>query len=330
LSDDDDLRFIENLLRSWQVLQESEKPKLSILGGGVSNLVVKVESASGTWVVKTSLDKLRVKEDWFADRNRIRRETSCLRIISNQIGPEFAPKVLFEDFSNFACLLEYAPDPTVTWKQDLLSGKLDSRVFERVALFLARFHRETRDSPKVREEFWDISNFKQLRISPYIDSISARHPDLRTQFDEIISGLSSIQICLVHGDFSPKNILLLPDDRIWIIDCEVAHFGNPAFDIAFCSNHLLLKSIHLKSEDLLEEAKTFWHEYSRESGWSKQEKFAVRVLAALMLARVDGKSPVEYLDETNRQIVRKLSCELIERRVDNIEELASSVGKTIH
>jgi len=288
----------------------------------VSNLVVKVATRSrGTFVVKRSLSKLRVEEDWFADRNRIVREAACLQVIAERVGKEFAPKVLLEDPENYSCLLECAPEGTITWKKDLLEGKVDPKITEKVAFFLSKFHSGTRDD-KIQHEFSDQSNFIQLRINPYLVRVSERHADLKQQVDEIISGLISKKICLVHGDFSPKNILLLPDGRVWIIDCEVAHYGNPAFDVAFCTNHLILKAIHLSSTRHLEEARRFWKNYWDNSRWPAQENFTVRVLGALMLARVDGKSPAEYLAAQDRIIVREISRNLISSRTDEFEQVA--------
>lgn len=303
---------------------------LKVLGGGVSNLVVKVETSNGgTFVVKSSLPKLRVNEDWFADRSRIVREVACLRVIAKYVGQEFVPKVLREDPANYACALECAPDNTLTWKKDLLEGRIDPRITEIVALFLTRFHGKTHENEEVRREFEDQSNFIQLRINPYIVRILERYADLKEPLDEIIAGLLSEKLCLVHGDFSPKNILLLPDGRVWMIDCEVAHYGNPAFDVAFCANHLLLKAIHLSSLSHLEEARRFWVDYWRDSQWSGQEQFTAKVLGSLLLARVDGKSPAEYLTEKDREKVRKLSREFVSTRLDDFEELTQTVRDVI-
>lgn len=303
---------------------------LKVLGGGVSNLVVKVETSNGgTFVLKSSLPKLRVNEDWFADRSRIVREVACLRVIAKYVGQEFVPKVLREDPANYACALECAPDNTLTWKKDLLEGRIDPRITEIVALFLTRFHGKTHENEEVRREFEDQSNFIQLRINPYIVRILERYADLKEPLDEIIAGLLSEKLCLVHGDFSPKNILLLPDGRVWMIDCEVAHYGNPAFDVAFCANHLLLKAIHLSSLSHLEEARRFWVDYWRDSQWSGQEQFTVKVLGSLLLARVDGKSPAEYLTEKDREKVRKLSREFVSTRLDDFEELTQTVRDVI-
>ena len=47
---------------------------------------------------------------------------------------------------------------------------------------------------------------------------------------------------LVHGDVSPKNILVGPRGPVFL-DAECAWYGDPAFDLAFCLNHLLLKCL---------------------------------------------------------------------------------------
>jgi 5-methylthioribose kinase len=326
---DGDIKSIENLLPGWGISTE-QNPVLTVLGGGVSNLVVKVETRSGKkFVVKSSLPKLRVDEDWFADRSRIVQEAACLRVIAKYVGEEFAPKVLREDAAHYACMLECAPDRTVTWKKDLLERKVDPAVTQKVAFFLSKFHGNTREIKTIQDGFSDQSNFVQLRINPYLVRISEQHPDLKVQLDEVISELLSEKLCLVHGDFSPKNILLLPDGRVWIIDCEVAHYGNPAFDVAFCTNHLVLKAIHLSSLPHLEEARRFWKSYWLDSSWSLQEEFTVRVLGALMLARVDGKSPAEYLDEKDRTVVRDLSRRFVGDSIDNFGKVASMVEEKI-
>lgn len=327
--DDEGLIAVKALLVKWGLVNEVSEPTLTVLGGGVSNLVVKAESSSGTWIVKLPLAKLRVSDDWFADRSRVMRETSCLKIISKCVGEKYAPRVLYEDPSNFACALECAPEGTTTWKEELLSGKIDPLVTERVAYFLSKFHFVTRGDSSIEREFSNTSNFLELRIHPYLDEIATRHEGLKTKIDEITSGLTRIQVCLVHGDFSPKNILRLPDGRLWIIDAEVAHYGNPAFDVAFCLNHLIIKAFHMKSNAYLEEAKRFWSVYWSESGWSGQQDFTVRVLGALMLARIDGKSPIEYLDETNRARIRKLSYDYVENKIDDFHELLDRVSSEI-
>lgn len=324
-----DLDSVRDLLLEWGVIQKDSRPKLTILGGGISNLIVKVETPDGMWVVKQPLAKLRVNQEWYADKNRILKETSCLRLIHRYIGQDYAPKVLFEDRTNLACLLECAPIGTRTWKEELLNGKIDPIVTTHVANFLSQFHLKTHEVDEIRQEFGDITNFLQLRIDSYLVALLPLYSNLRDQINEIISGLTSTRICLVHGDFSPKNILLLPDGKFWVIDAEVAHYGNLAFDVAFCVNHLIIKSVHVKSIAYLDEARRFWQLYWKEAEPLGQRNFTVRVLGGLMLARVDGKSPIEYLDESARITIRKLSASFVERRVDNFDELIDNVEQVL-
>ena len=122
--------------------------------------------------------------------------------------------------------------------------------------------------------------------------------------------------CLVHGDVSPKNILAGPAGPVFL-DAECAWYGEPAFDLAFCLNHLLLKCLwtpaardgFLACFDALAAA------YLAGVRWEPPgalEARAARLLPALFLARVDGKSPVEYITaEAERDRVRRVARPLV-------------------
>ncbi len=302
---------------------------MEILDGGVSSVVILVKTSLGAWVVKQALQRLRVMDPWFADRARIFAEVACLRLLHDKISGRPAPAVMLEDREMFACMIEYAGDGSRSWKQELLSGVVDRAVTHRVAEILAEIHSKTMGDEGAKKEFWDESNFFQLRLDPYLTTTALRHPDIKPHLDEVATSLTNRRLCLVHGDFSPKNILLLPGGRLWVIDCEVAHYGNPVFDIAFCTNHLILKSIHLNSLSHLEEAKSLWSTYWSRVVWADLEEDAVRTLAALMLARVDGKSPVEYLKEMEKEEVRNLSHYLVEEREGRFDNLIEAVRKQL-
>jgi aminoglycoside phosphotransferase (APT) family kinase protein len=313
------------LVRKACLCSDGENLTVETFGGGVSNVVSLVRGSGGAWIVKQALPQLRVKDEWFADRTRVFAECECLRLVRDLVEGHPAPAVLFEDKDHFACVLEYAGDGSRNWKQDLMSGFVDRRVTCRVAIILAEIHSKTRGNERVKKEFGDDSNFHQLRLDPYLATTARRHPDIKPEIDEITSFLAKEKLCLVHGDFSPKNILLLPDGRIWIIDCEVAHLGNPVFDIAFCTNHLILKSIHLNSPAHLDEAQALWSMYWSGNPFADLEGEAVRTLSALMLARVDGKSPVEYLNDQGKDKVRNVSRILIQEREENFTTLVRRV-----
>ncbi len=320
-----DLTSLVGLVKKLGICQPDETPVIENLGGGISNLVARVRTPKGTWVVKQSLGQLRVKDEWLASRGRILIEAECLRTIRELVTDRPAPDVVKVDAEDFACVLEYAGDDAQNWKAELMAGVVDEKVTGRVAAILAELHRKTWDSDEIRAKFGDVTNFEQLRLDPYLATVARRHPDLEAQVEDVIALLRNERHCLVHGDYSPKNLLILGDGRLWVIDCEAAHYGNPAFDIAFCTNHLLLKAMHLRSRMHLDGARRLWSDYWQAVGDEHLEAEAVRTLAALMLARVDGKSPVEYLSDGERKTVRSLSRKLVADREEVFAALVQKV-----
>ena len=80
-----------------------------------------------------------------------------------------------------------------------------------------------------------------------------------------------------------------------MIDWEIVHRGDPAFDVAFLLNHLLLKTIHRPASRNDYEAcgAAFLDAYGQDLDLA----YVLGLVGCLMLARVDGKSPAEYLTE---------------------------------
>ncbi|MEM4417333.1 MAG: aminoglycoside phosphotransferase family protein [Nitrososphaerota archaeon] len=322
------LEEISSVIRS---LTDGEIVELKPLSGGVSCLVYLVATSRGRWVVKKALPRLMVQEEWVADVNRIFRESACLKAIRELVGEDTAPKVLLEDRQHHMFVMEYG-EGGVTWKEMLMKGRIEPSITYRAAQILAKLHTRSGGLEWVRKEFSEATNFHQLRVDPYILHTARKHPDIAGKLFEIADLLLTRKMCLVHGDYSPKNILYLRDGRLWVLDCEPAHYGHPGFDIAFCTNHLLLKSIHFNGSAYLREAGRLWREYWRGvgvDGGGALEREAAMVLSALMLARVDGKSPVEYLSEENRVRTRLLAKKMIRDGVDSFEELSRRVEEEI-
>lgn len=157
---DADLQAVAQLVRRWGLVADDEAPQCSVLGGGVSNLVIKVQTKKGAVVVKQALGQLRVQDEWLADRSRIFREVACLRALRQFVGDEVAPKVLLEDRGHFACVMECAPDGSKTWKQELLAGIINPMVTEKVATILATLHRTTLAHPEVQKNFRGPEQFR--------------------------------------------------------------------------------------------------------------------------------------------------------------------------
>jgi len=270
---------------------------LTPLGGGVSSDVFLVENQGKRFVVKQALPRLRVSAPWEADTSRNRYEYEFLRYLGS-IAPEVAPKVFCMGTDYF--VMEYLGPEYRNWKQLLMSGDCQSRHAVMAATILGRLHRCSWSNADLAKRFDTTANFHQLRTDPYLVTTGRRHPALRKLFEQEAARLENTRECLVHGDYSPKN-MLIGNGRLVLLDCEVAWYGDPAFDLAFLINHLLLKALyHAPADRGLQDLIVGLVEayYVERGEWSLKEEFdsrTARLLLMLLLARVDGKSPVEYL-----------------------------------
>lgn len=298
---------------------------LTPLGGGVSNHVLLAQAPGVRCVVKQALEKLRVEQDWFCTRERIWREAEAMRILSPHLPAGSVPAILAEDRESHWFAMEAAPDDSEPWKSALLDGRLEADHARRAGALMAAWVRESLAHPEWREPFDDLSVFDDLRLDPYYRSTAARHPQLMPAFERLIHHGSTRRVALVHGDFSPKN-LLVTGASMMVIDWEVAHWGDPAFDAAFLTNHLALKAFHTPAhaEGLAGLARDFWKELLRglPRGFEWIEGAAMEHLGGLMLARIDGKSPAEYIrGEAVKGRVRAAATRLLTDPVRGVEHL---------
>lgn len=309
--------------------------EIAPLTGGVSSDIVRIRLGDGRqYCAKRALSKLKVATDWQAPLERNHYEVAWLRR-ANAIIPGAAPEVIGEDRAHGIALLEYLPaEDYRLWKSELLAGRADPQVPAAVASALGRIHAATLNDPTAAEEFPTDHLIDALRLDPYLRFTAGRHPELADRILAVLAATASTRLALVHGDVSPKNILInKADGHPVLLDAECAWYGDPAFDAAFCLNHLVLKSFHLPAlrGALLDQAVAFantWLEHFPVALRADTERRAGALLPCLMLARVDGKSPVEYLSDANRQVVRDRAIAHIRRPPSAIaqllEELRSS------
>jgi 5-methylthioribose kinase len=280
------------------------------LRGGVSNRTVKVAWADGRgWVLKQALAKLRVSVDWFSNPDRIGVEAKALRCL-NQLAPAgTTPTFIFEDLANHLMAMEAIPEKHENWKSLLLSGQVISDHFEQFGLLLGSIHRKSSDRRlDVREQFSDTSYYESLRLEPYYLYTAKKIAGAATFLDLLAKVTLQHKNSLVHGDFSPKNTLIY-QNKLILLDYEVVHFGDPAFDVGFAMAHFFSKAHHLRNERsrLASAAELFWQVYREEIkhlDWSVAlEPRVVRHTLGCLLARVAGKSRLEYLtpEEMTRQ-----------------------------
>ena len=295
------------------------------LGGGVSNTVLLVTTAGSRFVLKQSLSKLRVEQDWFSERGRIFRESAALRVLASLLPGGAVPKVLFEDRENYCFGMTAAEAGSETWKSQLLRGLIRGQTAERVATILGTMISRSWENAELACQFGDQTVFDQLRLDAYYRATARRHPDLARHFERLIEQCDRRRVSLVTGDCSPKNFLV-HGDQVMAIDFEAIHFGDPAFDAAFLLNHLLLKSLYMPEHErsLKSVARCFWEVMKRfipsSAGWFEQATLGH--LGGLLLARLDGKSPVEYItDPEQKDRIRKLARHIIVDPPRSVDEV---------
>ncbi len=312
---------IENFddLRTYLMRQMPQESGRAVffekLLGGVSNRTVKVTWDDGRgWVLKQALAKLRVNEDWFSSPDRIQVEARALRWLNRLAPPGTTPSFVFQDPVNHLMAMEAVPEEHENWKSVLLSARVDPALFEQFGFLLGTIHRLSSESgPELRREFADTSFFASLRLDPYYLFTARRIPAAASFLNALAQETLSHKLSLVHGDFSPKNTLLY-QDKLILLDYEVVHFGDSAFDVGFALTHFLSKAHHVRQKRaaLAAAAELFWRVYFKEVealGWDALESRTVRHTLACLLARVAGKSPLEYL--TPQEAARQSQAALI-------------------
>ncbi len=297
-------------------LDVTQAASARLLAGGVSNTVVLVEDGDQRIVLKQALPRLRVRDEWLADRSRVLREWQVINALGAVLPRGRLPELLFCDEANFLYAMRAAAADSADWKAMLLAGQCDRATARRAGAVLGLMARATWGEPAFARCFSDRTAFNQLRTDPYYGTIAERHPDLAHRLEQWTAESALRNVAMVHGDWSPKN-LLVSGAGIVCIDFECAHFGDPSYDAGFLLNHLILKAFHRPAIagsylGLARTAFCWTLAILPPPALTWFEAASVRHLAFLMLARVDGKSPVEYLDEGQRAAVRRLSRSLID------------------
>ena len=299
---------------------------------GVSNVVLAVEAGALRAVVKQALPRLRVEDEWLAKRERSLTEARALELAA-RLAPGSAPAVLAVDEERCAFAIARAPAGWRNWKEILLGGEIAGDVGERLGALLATIHAETSHDEALLASFDDAEAFAQLRVDPYHRTVMRRWPRLERPIGMVVEEMLDRRLCLVHGDFSPKNVLVGGDRGLWLIDFEVAHAGDPAFDLGFMLNHLMLKAIHRPAafERYEHAAASFWESYrARVSGRLAPDPVYVALhTGCLMLSRVDGKSPAEYLTEGGRLLARSLATRILLEPPGTVEEAWDALGAAL-
>lgn len=301
---------------------------LTPLAGGVSSDIYRADLPSRVICVKRALPKLKVAADWRAPVERSRFEVEWMRV-AGAIVPAAVPEILGEDREAGAFAMAYlAPEAHPVWKSQLREGTIDLGVAAAVGDVLGRIHAATADRPDIAARFATDDIFYAIRLEPYLVATARAHADLAARLTTLVETTRTTRRTLVHGDFSPKNILIGPAGPV-ILDAECAWYGDPAFDLAFVLNHLLLKGAWQPQwrARYADAYRALVDAHAAHLQWEPRPAFAARtaaLLPGLMLARIDGKSPVEYLTSDDaKNEVRGFARALLHEPAPDLETIAA-------
>ena len=287
------------------VIAATETVEVEVLTGGVSNVVLAITTQSKKLVLKQALAELKVAEKWEADQRRAIVEANAIALF-HKLSPDQVPNLVFLDPQRFVLILDRVPVGSTVWKSDLLDGVINPDVAGDLGTTLANWHNFGEKDEAARMQFMEDSLFDQLRIDPFYRFVAAKNENLKPIISKLIAELEGDKTTIVHGDFSPKNIMVGMDEKVYILDFEVTHVGNPVFDLAFLLAHLLCKLFRtnepLEEKLLIACAERFVGAYKKIRPISESLPLHTALIA---LARVEGKSPVNYLDESKQaQLVK--------------------------
>jgi 5-methylthioribose kinase len=307
--------------------------RAELLGGGVSNIVLRIEAPDRTFVLKQSRPRLRTRDDWFSDLDRVFREQQVIQAL-HLFLPEVVPTVLFADQDNYLFAMSAAPADHRVWKQALLAGDIDMGLAERAGYILGRIHQATANNPALIGPFADHTVFVQLRVDPFYRKVQERRPEVALAVEPLIQDMLCLKEALCHGDFTPKN-LLVHQGGFTLVDYETAHLGDPSMDLGLFLSHVILKAYRRPKllRSYLDMARAFWSGYSAQVRFRPIKELAARGVlhfGACLLARIDGTSPVDYLpEEPTREAVRRLGRHVLWDRPGSWEKTLARCAKEV-
>ena len=309
------------------LLKAEENPSFTPLIGGVSSDIWRVDLQYGPICIKRALPKLKVAADWRAPIERNASEVAWIEKAA-EIVPSCVPTILGQDeAAGLFAMPFYDPTNYKLWKSELRDGRAESQIAQSVGKRLGQIHAETANDSALARQFENDAIFYDIRIEPYLVATGRAHNDLGAAFERLVSLTAATKFVLVHGDVSPKNILLGSEGPIFL-DAECACYGDPAFDLAFCLNHLLLKCLwtpaaageFLVCFEKMKEAYLSWVHWE---AVEELEQRTAALLPGLFLARVDGKSPVEYLTKEDDKLrVRRTARALLAKPVPQLSDIS--------
>ena len=326
----------KEFVRALQELGLSNSSALqgSPLTGGVSSDIWCIETENGLVCAKRALSKLRVVADWRAPVERNLYEARWLQV-AHLASAGCAPELLGQHAELGVLVMRYLPPADFRlWKKELHAGHVEPTTAKELGQILSSIHSYAAKRPELAQEFPTEQIFFEIRLAPYLIATAEQHPNLASALLALVAQTQKNAKTLVHGDVSPKNILLGAHGPV-LLDAECATWSDPAFDLAFCLNHLLLKCLWTpsSSSDFLNSFDVLAQTYFQAVDWEHPQELearAARLLPGLLLARVDGKSPVEYITlDKQKNMVRRIASASLLNPPSQLQHIAQAWAKEL-
>ena len=329
-----DTAALDAALTRMDLLAPGGQARYTALTGGVASDIWKVDTPAKTFAIKRALPKLKVAADWYVPVARNAYEVKWMEVVRG-ILPQAVPQLLGHDAAAGLFAMAYLdPDTYRNWKSELRDGRTDDAFAAEVGRRLVRIHAATAKDPAIAAAFATDETFHAIRLAAYLEATAPKHP----QAAEALMALSRLtlatKLTLVHGDVSPKNILVGPDGPVFL-DAECAWYGDPAFDLAFCLNHMLLKCLWTPraAARFLDLFDVLARSYLAGVTWeppAAMEARTAHLLPGLFLARVDGKSPVEYVTaEADKARIRRVALTFLREPPDRLSDIRNAWAREI-
>ncbi len=313
---------------------------------GARQKTVEAEEEDDPWAIsKPSTESPESSEARFAiGLSRVRAEKACIELLENLLPAGSVPTNCWIDEDECILGMDCAPASAISWKKQLSNGVAAASVATHAGMLLAMLHSSTKKDPAVKERFGDPKLFMQARLEPAILAAGPKNNDVIKMLQDAVFRART-PLCLLHGDFVPANILLVPEPgseeaaapggtakgfelaSLMLVDFDAACFGHAAFDVASLISELLLWGF-LRSgkwRAMMMLADNFWQTYRHTADPDLVRGAEVaggRILGALMLGRVDGTRPLQGLADRRGAAdrIRKLAGEILKKSTISLDE----------
>ena len=203
--------------------------RFSPLTGGVSSDIVRVDLPDGPICFKRALPKLKVQADWQAPVERNRWEVEWMRVAALHCAACRAACARRDDGDRHVRDGISRPVRHPVWKSQLARRRHSDRwrLRRKSARASRRIHAHTAHRGDLAEQFATDHIFFPIRLEPYLAATARAHPDCAAAPAHASDRHHRrTKNALVHGDVSPKNILVGPSGPVFL-DAECAWYGDP-------------------------------------------------------------------------------------------------------